>query len=160
MLPDKLKKFLAFEWVMVWIFGFFWAGVMSFPLFLTGAFDNKAAAFENFMIIAGPYLLYLACRLLFLIGYSVYWAYLTSNFFFTHQGEKIFAEEWYRFVMFFIVWAIVLAYPMHKMEMFTSFPSGIIVLTFVFPYAGYLLARMLWAFLRSFGWSVRVATKK
>ena len=161
MIKDQIKKFLAFEWIMLFIFGFFWAAAMFLPLFLTGSFDNKQEFFKNLLIMGGPYAVYLVIRSVFLMGKALVWSYLISNFFFKDQAERIFADEVFRFLVFGPIWALIMAILMY----FTGYFKGetqyvVIVVSLCGPYFGYLVLRVLWAFIGSLGWAVQVTVKK
>ena len=157
----KLKKFLAFEWLMFLIMGLFWAMAMALPLYLSGAFDNKSALPENVLIMCGPYLAYLFLRSLWLLGCSIVWAYLTSSFFFTSYGEKAFAEEWMRFVFFGLLWMACISVPMYLTGMFTEehemIRNGMILCS---AYGFYLLAKMIVSFFKSINWAVLQVSEK
>jgi hypothetical protein len=157
----KFKKFFAFEWLMLLVIGFFWAAAMALPLYLSQSFDNKADLPENILIMTGPYLVYLCVRSLWLLGRSVVWAYLTSNFFFISLKEKAFAEEWMRFVFFGLLWMMCISVPMYLTGMFTDegglFTDALFLLA---PYMCYLLAKGILAFLKSIGWAVVEVSKE
>jgi hypothetical protein len=155
---DKFKKFIAFEWIMLWIFGFFWAAAMFLPLYLTGALKQPGELLKNVIIMGGPYAAYVIVRILFLLGKSLYWAYITSNFFFTTQEEKVFADEWLRFVLFVPFWGIIVAYPIYRMR--ADLNWFYIVAIVALPYMGYFLLRAFGAIGSSLGWALRVTTKK
>ena len=88
----NLRKFFAFEWLVFLIAGLFWAAAMFLPLFLSRAFDNKAALFKNLLILFGPYVLYFVVRVVYLLYRSIVWAYLVSNFFFRSEAERRLAD--------------------------------------------------------------------
>ncbi len=157
----KFKKFFAFEWLMLLVIGLFWAAAMAFPLYLSRSFDNKADLLENILIMTGPYLVYLFVRSLWLLGRSIVWAYLTSNFFFTSLKEKAFAEEWMRFVFFGLLWMMCISVPMYLTGMFTDeggFFTDVLIL--FAPYMFYLLAKSILIFFKSIGWAVFEVSKE
>ena len=161
MAKNRVKKFLALEWLMLWIFGFFWAAAMSIPLFITGSFDNKAESLKNFVIMCGPYLAYAVLRSIFLMGKVLVWSYLTSNFFFKDQAERIFADEVFRFLVFGPLWALIIAVPMYFYGYFNGEASHFLVGTFLAgPYIAYLFLRAFGVLLGSLGWAVQVTIRK
>ena len=161
MINDKFKKFLAFEWLMLWILGFFWASAMFLPLFLTGSFDHKTGFLKSFFIMFGPYAAYLFVRSIFLIGKALIWSYLTSNFFFKDQKEKIFADEMFRFLVFGPVWGLIMSAPMYFSGYFRGgVPHFLVGILLGGPYIGYLVLKLLMAFFGSVKWAVQVTIKK
>ncbi len=161
MINEQVRKFLAFEWIMIWVFGFFWAGAMFLPLFLTGSLENPAGFLKNFLIMCGPYLGYVVARSIFLIWKGLVWSYLTSNFFFKNEVERIFSDELFRFLVFGLVWALIIAVPMYFACYFDGETSGLVIgVLFCGPYAGYLVIRGLGILLGSLGWAVKVTITK
>ena len=161
MIKDQIKKFLAFEWIMLFILGFFWAAAMFLPLFLTGSWNNKKEFFKNLVIMGGPYAVYLVVRSIFLMGKALVWSYLISNFFFKDQRERIFADEVFRFLVFGPIWALIMIIPIYFLGYFKGdAPYSMIVVLLCGPYAGYLLLRVLGVVLGSLGWAVQVTVRK
>ncbi|MBF0594363.1 MAG: hypothetical protein HQL22_05280 [Candidatus Omnitrophica bacterium] len=154
---EKWRKFLAFEWLMFLIVGFFWAAAMAIPLLFTRSFEDKGLFWQNFVVMFGLYLVYLAGRLLFLLFRSLRWAYLVSNVFFTSETQKRFADEWTLFVLLFIFWSLVIVYPLWFLNFFARKEWPIALLIMAAPYTGFIFAR--WAFV-SARWAVRSSTEQ
>jgi hypothetical protein len=160
-IKENVKKFIAFEWVMLWLFGFFWASAMFLPLFLTGSFDSRKESLNNFLIMFGPYLVYFLIRGVSLIWKVLVWSYVTSNFFFKNQMEKIFADEVFRFLVFCPIWILIMVVPMFFYNYFSDEVSPIVLGVWLFgPYIGYLVLKVLRLFFGSIGWAVQVVIKK
>ena len=160
-MKEYIQKFIAFEWLMFWIFGLFWAGAMFLPLFSTCSFDSKADRFNSFFIMFGPYLVYFTLRALYLLWKMLVWSYLTSNFFFKTRQQQIFADELFRFLIFGPVWAMIISGPMYLAGYFkpdTAFYA--LLVGYCGPYTGYLLLKGFVAFLGSFRWAVRVTVRQ
>ena len=156
-MDEKFRKFLAFEWIMLVIFGFFWGGAMCFVLFITQSLENKGEFWNNCFIVGGLYLIYLACRICYLLYRSLRWAYLVSNFLFKSEKEKRFAEEWILVVLLCFLWSVVIAFPLYYVGVFSekSWPFAIILM--VTPYTAFVAGR--WA-VRSVVWSTVVLNEK
>lgn len=149
------RKFLAFEWIMFLLVGCFWASAVSFPLYLIGAFKNPEALPKYIAIMAGPYVVYLFFRLIWLLGKSIWWAYWTEELFFRHWAEKRFAKEWLRVAVFGFCWALVAVWPMLYFKMFLKVEhifSSIIVL--FFPYLTYLVSKVMFILFGSIRWAI------
>lgn len=161
MANEKLKKFIAFEWLMFWVVGLLWAASISLMLSLSNAFRHKELLSRHILYMFTPYGIYLAGRFIYLVYRSLLWAYLTSNFFFTSTWQKIVAEEWFRFVAFVLVWGMIMALPMYWAGMFTDNTSwGWIILVLLGPYAGYWVWRWLGMLVNSWGWALRITARK
>lgn len=151
-----IKKFLAFEWLMFLMVGLFWAVAVAFPLYLSNSFDHKVTWHQQILMMGLPYIVYLCLRSLWLLWRSVVWAYLTTNFFFRSEKEKVFAGEWLCFVLFGLLWAMIVSVPMYFTGMFTDEGSLIRNIGVLFLlYFLYLCVRTVWSFFMSIGWAVR-----
>ncbi|MEI6437800.1 MAG: hypothetical protein WCO69_03505 [Candidatus Omnitrophota bacterium] len=138
---EAWRKFLAFEWLMLVIFGFFWGTAMWLVLFLSGGLADKEEFWRNFFIMVGPYAAYLVCRSLYLLYRSLRWAYLVANFLFRSEAEKTFAQEWLLFVILGVLWAFILIYPLYVVEMFSAKAWPWAALIMVAPYGSFLVVR-------------------
>ena len=150
-MDEKIRKFIAFEWLMLMIVGFFWGAAMFLPLFLSRSLADPAAFGKNFLIIAGPYCAYFFCRLGYLYYRSLRWAWLVSDMFYSSEGERVFAQEWIYSALFFTLWSLVLAYPLYITDMFLPLNLPWAILIMAAPYGAFSAARFLlkctlWAF--------------
>jgi hypothetical protein len=95
------------------------------------------------------------------MGKVLVWSYLTSNFFFKDQAERIFADEVFRFLVFGPIWVLIIVVPMHFTGYFrgdaSSFVIGVLLCG---PYIAYLLLRALGVLLGSLGWAIQVTIRK
>ena len=148
----NLRKFFAFEWLVFLIAGLFWAAAMFLPLFLSRAFDNKAALFKNLLILFGPYVLYFVVRVVYLLYRSIVWAYLVSNFFFRSEAERRLADEWIMVVLLLLYWSLLMVFPIHLAGLFSRMSWPLACGILVGPYLLSVIFRYLY---KSLIWSIK-----
>lgn len=155
------KKIIVFEWLMFLIVGVFWAAAMSLPLFLTGSLQEKASAVSNYIILWGPYAIYLVGRVLFLLFRSFMWTHLVSNYLFRTSKEKSFAEECSLVLILVVFWSLIMAYPLYLTKFFVSREKWFLgVLILLGPYLMSWAFRFLFSFFLSFGWTLKRTIKE